>query len=55
LFQEIRFFILAFVEGMAEDSDEKVPHVVVGAGTRSPRDVKQILQGQWVKVYGVRL
>lgn len=36
---------------MTEDTDEKVPLVIVGTGTMSPRDMEQLLSGQWVEIY----
>ena len=38
-------------EGVTEDTDEEMSLVVVCTGTRSSRDVEDILERQWVKFW----
>jgi len=51
LLEEVRRTLLAMAEGVTEDADEEVSLVVVCTGTRSPGDIEDILERQWVKFW----
>ena len=45
LLEEVRLTLIAFVEGVTEDTNEEVSLVVVCARARATRDVENILEG----------